>query len=216
MGKRAREVGAALIIDGTQSVGAMPFDLAAIQPDALVVAAYKWLLGPYSIGAAYFGPRFDGGEPLEENWITRRGSENFRGLVQYVDEYQPAALRYDVGERSNFALMPMLVAALELILKWNPQRIQEYCTALIDEPLERIAGLGFFLEQPEWRGAHSFGIRMPERIRSRDVESTSATAPRVCITARLGTAGFTQRLQRCRRSGRAGRGAGRVMQVGKP
>ena len=182
IGQRAREVGAALIIDGTQSVGAMPLDLAAVQPDALVVAAYKWLLGPYSIGAAYFGPRYDQGEPLEENWITRLGSEDFRGLVQYVDQYQPAALRYDVGERSNFVLMPMLVAALELILQWTPERIQSYCAALVAEPLQRIEEQGFFIEQPEWRGAHLFGIRMPARI---DLETLNQNLQRARVFASL-------------------------------
>ena len=63
---RARQVGAMFVIDGTQSVGALPFDVEAIQPDALVCAAYKWLGGPYSIGVAYFGPRFDGGLPVED------------------------------------------------------------------------------------------------------------------------------------------------------
>lgn len=164
IGRRAREVGAALIIDGTQSIGALPFDLGAIRPDALVVAAYKWLLSPYSTGLAYYGERFDGGEPLEENWITRRGSENFRGLVQYADEYQPGALRYDVGERSNFALMPMLTASLELVLTWSPDRIQQYCASLVAEPLRHIAELGYSVESPEWRGSHLFGIRMPPQV----------------------------------------------------
>ena len=50
IGARAREVGAAFIIDGTQSVGALPFDVQRIRPDAVIVAAYKWLLGPYGIG----------------------------------------------------------------------------------------------------------------------------------------------------------------------
>src|SRR6187402_2277519 len=42
--KRTRDVGALLIIDGTQSVGVLPFDIKKIQPDALVCAGYKWLL----------------------------------------------------------------------------------------------------------------------------------------------------------------------------
>ena len=46
IGARAREVGAALVVDGTQSVGALPIDVQALRPDALIVASYKWLLGP--------------------------------------------------------------------------------------------------------------------------------------------------------------------------
>ena len=122
VGERARDCDALLAVDGTQSVGAMPFDIQRVRPDALVCAGYKWLLGPYSTGLAWYGPAFDHGTPIEENWITRRGSEAFAELVRYRDEYQPAALRYDVGERSNFVLLPMLVAALELVLEWTVPR----------------------------------------------------------------------------------------------
>ena len=78
---RCREVGSALVIDATQSLGALPFDLAAIRPDFLVCAGYKWLLGPYSVGYLYVAPRWQGGRPLEHNWIARAGSEDFSGLV---------------------------------------------------------------------------------------------------------------------------------------
>lgn len=178
IGRRAREVGAALVVDGTQSVGALPFDVQAIQPDALVCATYKWLMGPYSMGFAYLGPRFDAGEPLEETWIGRAGSENFKELVHYRDDYQPGARRYDVGERSNFALMPMAVAALEQVLDWQPARVQEYCAALTMDLFDRVRALGYTVEAPEYRGAHLLGLRAPagtditaigERLRARQV-----------------------------------------------
>lgn len=178
IGRRAREVGAALVVDGTQSVGALPFDVQAIQPDALVCATYKWLMGPYSMGFAYLGPRFDAGEPLEETWIGRAGSENFKELVNYRDDYQPGAMRYDVGERTNFALMPMAIAALEQVLEWQPARVQEYCAALTADLFDRVRALGYTVEAPEYRGAHLFGLRAPagtditavgERLRARNV-----------------------------------------------
>jgi selenocysteine lyase/cysteine desulfurase len=161
---RAGSFGAALVVDGTQSVGALPFDVARIKPDALVVAAYKWLLGPYSLGFAYYGSRFDNGEPIEENWIAREASEDFRGLVNYRDGYQPGALRYDVGERSNFALMPMAVAALEQILEWQPERIQNYCRDLCSDVVDDLRGAGFLIEANDWRAQHLFGVRMPPSV----------------------------------------------------
>jgi selenocysteine lyase/cysteine desulfurase len=161
---RARAFGAALVVDGTQSVGALPFDAQKIKPDAVVVAAYKWLLGPYSLGFAYYGNRFDNGEPLEENWITREASEDFRGLVNYREGYQTGALRYDVGERSNFALMPMGVTALEEVLERRPERIHEYCRLLCDSAIDEMRGLGFQIESDEWRAHHLFGVRMPASV----------------------------------------------------
>lgn len=161
---RARAVGAALVVDGTQSIGALPFDMAEIRPDALVCAGYKWLMGPYALGYAYLGPRFEHGEPLEDNWIARASSEDFRGLVQYRDDYQPGARRFDMGERSNLQSMPMALAALEQVLAWGPERIQRYCSELAREIVARAAALGFVAEDEAWRGAHLFGLRAPRGV----------------------------------------------------
>ncbi len=162
VGARAREVGAVFVVDGTQSVGALPFDVRTTQPDALICAGYKWLLGPYSIGVAYFGPRFDDGVPLEENWIGRRGSERFDGLVQYEEAYQPGAVRFDVGERSNFILVPMLVAALELLHAWGVANVRAYCAALTRDLLREARDLGFVIEDVV--EPHLFGVRVPPRL----------------------------------------------------
>lgn len=178
VGRRAREVGAALVVDGTQSVGALPFDVQVVRPDALVCAGYKWLMGPYSLGFAYFGERFDGGVPLEESWLGRVGSEDFRALVGYPDEYRPAALRYDVGEHSNFALLPMLTAAVEQLLEWGVAEVQAYCRALAAELVDEARALGFGVEEEAWRAWHLFGLRarpgvelsrLQDRLRERNV-----------------------------------------------
>jgi selenocysteine lyase/cysteine desulfurase len=175
IGRAARNVGAAFIVDGTQSVGALPFDVNELQPDALICAGYKWLLGPYSMAIAYFGSRYDNGAPIEENWIARRGSEDFQRLVDYEDEYAPGAVRYDGGERSNFILLPMFNAALRLILELTPQRIQQYCERLTEAPVERARALGFLTEDAQWRGAHLFGLRAPARIDLRRLQHALQT-----------------------------------------
>ncbi len=110
---------AALVIDGTQSLGALPFSVKDIRPDFVATAAYKWLLGPYSLGFLYVAPKWQNGHALEQNWITRHGSENLSRLIDYTDQYQPGARRFDMGERSNFALLPVSITALEQILDWT-------------------------------------------------------------------------------------------------
>ena len=158
---RTRQVGAALILDGTQTVGAAPINVAALDPDALVVAGYKWLLGPYSLSLAWFGDRYLDGIPLEETWIARRGSENFAGLVDYVDEYKPGAIRFDVGQRSNFALIPALAASLDLVLEWQPERVASYCTGLMDGAFSRLRDLGAQVADRRSRSPHLFGLGLP-------------------------------------------------------
>ena len=157
---RASDCGALLIVDGTQSVGAMPFDVQKIRPDALICAGYKWLLGPYSAGLAYYGPAFDDGTPIEENWITRRDSDVFADLVHYRDEYRPAGIRYDVGERSNFTLLPMLAAALRLISAWTVPAVQEYCKTLTSNLVDVLRERGHWVEEDGWRSSHLLGVRL--------------------------------------------------------
>lgn len=160
--KRTRDVGALLVIDGTQSVGALPFDVQEIQPDALVCGGYKWLMGPYSLGLAYYGEYFDQGTPVEENWINRLYSEDFTALVNYESNYQRGALRYEVGEHSNFILVPMLLEALKQINQWKPKAIQQYCASITKEPIRLLREAGFWIEDEKYRGHHLFGIRLPE------------------------------------------------------
>lgn len=166
--ERTRDAGALLIIDGTQSVGALPFDAGKIKPDALICGGYKWLLGPYSIGLAYFGEYFNDGQPLEENWMNRLDSENFAGLVNYRDEYQPGALRYEVGEHSNFILVPMMLAAVRQVAQWQPENIQRYCKKISAKSIERLQQEGYWVEDPNFRGQHLFGVRIPK---NRDLEN---------------------------------------------
>jgi selenocysteine lyase/cysteine desulfurase len=164
VGRRCRDVGAAFIVDATQSIGALDFDQGSVRADAVICATYKWLLGPYSLSLAYFGERFDGGVPLEETWIARERSNDFQHLVEYQDAYLPGAVRYDSAERSNFFLAPIAQASLELLLEWEPRRIQDYCRSLMHDFLEEAARLGFVVEDEAWRSSHLFGLRMPESV----------------------------------------------------
>ncbi len=167
---RAREVGAAFVLDGSQSVGAVPLDIAELRPDALVCAGYKWLLGPYGMTLAHYGERLDGGVPLEETWIAREGSEDFRGLVLYEDRYQTGAVRYDVGERADFIEVPMMIAALEQLLEWRPERIRDYCASLLEGLAAEARARGWPVEDDAWRGGNILGIGLPPELDPADLQ----------------------------------------------
>jgi len=162
--KKAHQVGAKLIIDGTQSVGALPFSVAEIQPDALICAGYKWLMGPYAFGMAYYADSFNDGDPLEYNWINRKNSEDFSQLVNYQDEYQPKSDKYSVGESSNFILLPMQIAALKQLLSWEQRPIQDYCQSISAAAIDVLRNKGYFIEEDAFRAKHLFGIYLPEHL----------------------------------------------------
>jgi len=155
-----RPVGAALCIDATQSVGALPLDVRRIDPDFVAVASYKWLLGPFSLGFLYVAPRRQGGRPIEHNWIARRDSEDFAGLVNYRQEFQGGARRFDVGERSNFALMPVAESSLRLIADWTVPRIHATLALRTNAIAERArAELGIGSVPSHRRAGHYLGLR---------------------------------------------------------
>lgn len=170
--KRTTDVGALLIIDGTQSVGALPFDVSKIKPDALICCGYKWLMGPYSIGLAYYGEYFNDGRPIEENWINRLNSEDFSALVIYQSAYQPGALRYEVGEHSNFIHVPMMLRAVEQLNRWGIANIQEYCQSLTRPAVEKLREKGFWIEDEQYRSGHLLGVRLPEGLSMDKVRDT--------------------------------------------
>ncbi|MFT5246923.1 MAG: selenocysteine lyase/cysteine desulfurase [Litorivivens sp.] len=162
IGEKARACGAKLVIDGTQSVGALPFNVEDVKPDALVCAGYKWLLGPYGIGLAYYSDTFDTGRPIEENWINRKDSDQFENLVNYEDQYQEKAGRYNAGEHSNFIYLAMMAKAISQLNDWTPESIQEYCRALTAPAIKELEALGCSVEDQAYRASHLFGVRLPE------------------------------------------------------
>ena len=164
---RTRDVGARLVIDGSQSIGAMPLDVGELRPDFVVSVGYKWLLGPFSVGYLYVAEEHRQGEPLEENWILRAGSEDFARLVDYRDEYQPGARRFDAGARTKFELTPMAIAALEQLLEWEIPHVAATLAAVTGDIARRARELELDPLPDDQRGPHMLGVRLPDDVRKR-------------------------------------------------
>ena len=163
-----------LIIDGTQSVGALPLSIAETGIDVLVVAGYKWLLGHYGLGLAYYSEKFNDGTPIEHNWINKKDSDNFSALVNYSDTYREGAARYSVGEKSNFTLMPMLQSGLEQILEWGVANIQAYCKDLHVKLIAELEGTPFRVPAIGESSSHLTSIRFDNSIDLDKIKSAFA------------------------------------------
>jgi selenocysteine lyase/cysteine desulfurase len=162
IGRRCREIGALFVIDATQTVGAMPFDCEAIQPDALIVHSYKSMLSNYGLGFAVFSEKFANAKPLEESWLMRAGSDNFARLVDYQDEYDRGMRRFDTSLRANPSLVHMLGASVELLLEWQPARIRAYLLAIERAFVERVRSMGYEVADESDRAANIFGLKLPK------------------------------------------------------
>jgi selenocysteine lyase/cysteine desulfurase len=168
IGQACRDIGAALVLDLTQSLGALPFAVKDVQPDFAAAASYKWLLGPYTIGLLYVAKKWQDGRPLEENWIQRANARDFSSLVLYTDDYDAGARRFDMGERSNFALLPAAVRAMKQLLEWKIDQISETAGALTRQLASAAGELGFSVPPEELRAPHYLCLRRKAGI-PRDV-----------------------------------------------
>jgi selenocysteine lyase/cysteine desulfurase len=172
IGAACRKLGTALVLDLTQSLGALPFSVGGlkndlqngVQPDFAVAACYKWLLGPYSVGLLYVAPKWQNGIPLEENWIQRANAQDFSSLILYTEDYDAGARRFDMGERANFASLPAAVRAMKQLLEWDVSQISETAGVLTRQLAEAAADLGFSAPPEPLRAPHYLSLRRKAAI----------------------------------------------------
>jgi selenocysteine lyase/cysteine desulfurase len=150
-----------LVVDATQTLGAMPFDLERIQPDFLAAATYKWQLGPYGVTLLYVGREWRGSRPLEESWLARDNALDFTSLANYSDTYMPGARRFDVGEKVTLTSLPGAIAAAEQMDKWGIANIAESLSAINTKIASHLERLDFRLPPPARRCPHMFGATLP-------------------------------------------------------
>jgi len=207
IGEACRKLGAALVLDLTQSLGVLPFSVRDVQPDFAVAASYKWLLGPYSVGLLYVAPKWQDGIPLEENWIQRANARDFASLILYTGSYDEGARRFDMGERSNFGLLPAAVRAMKQLLEWDVAQVSETAGALNRQLATAAAELGFSSPPDDLRAPHYLCLRriapipreLPE-VLARDKVFVSVRGSSVRVTPHVyNTSTDAERLIACLR-----------------
>lgn len=183
VGERAREVGALFVVDASQALGAVPLDLARIQPDFLVSVGYKWQLGPYGLGYLYASRKWQQhGIPIEQSWMPRRGSSDFTGLTAYCEEFQTGARRFDAGEFTQFISAPMCAAGLRQVLDWGIASIEQSIAKLTEEIAQRALDAGYSVAPMEQRSRHMIGIRFRNGLPAK--LGTALAAAKVYVSIR--------------------------------
>lgn len=181
VGEACRQHGTALVLDMTQSLGAVPFALEAVRPDFMVAAGYKWLLCPYGFGIMYVAPQWQGDRPLEETWLARGNAGNFAKLVEYCDEYRPGARRFDVGETCVTTILPGAIAALEQLDDWGIGNIFDLLRRTNRSIFEQIEPLGFRMLSAESVPQHMFGVALPRGVTKDAIGSLAASKAHVSL-----------------------------------
>lgn len=163
IGSRCDQVGALFFVDGTQSVGVRSMDVEKMKIDALVCAGYKWLLGPYSMTLGFFSKRLQGGIPIEEAWLNRKGAEDFSSLANYEERYASGAARFNMGQSSNFILLPMMSKALGQIMEWGVDSLELYLQELNKELIDWANDRNLLKARLDFRAHHLTSLEIPSK-----------------------------------------------------
>ena len=119
-----RERGVLLYVDGTQSLGALEFDVREIQPDMLAVHGYKWLLSPTGAGFMYVSPALRARlAPSVIGWRSHKDWRNHENLHHGIPEFRSEAEKYE-GGMLPFPLLYAMGAVIEMMLEIGPKAIE--------------------------------------------------------------------------------------------
>ncbi len=154
----AREHGAVVFVDGTQSVGALTFDVRATPVDALAVHGYKWMNSPSGAGFLYVSPQLrERLPPNAAGWRTHRDWREVANLHHGSPEMKTSAEKYEAGGLP-FSLLYAMEASVNMMLEIGPDAIETRVLALAASARERLRRLG--AEVPE-NGSQIVAARFP-------------------------------------------------------
>jgi selenocysteine lyase/cysteine desulfurase len=131
--------GALLLLDVSQSCGAVPMDVTRMGADFLVCAGYKWLLGPF--GTGFFWAKHGHIAKMRPGpfyWMAAEGVDNFAALATAPPRPANAAKRWDAAETANFYNLSALEGGLELVLRAGAETVAEHNHKLIEQLFSRL------------------------------------------------------------------------------
>ncbi len=125
--------GALLLLDVSQSCGAVPFDVGQLGADFLICAGYKWLLSPF--GTGFFWAKqehIDTARPGPFYWMALEGMESFSGLNFSDPKPARSAKRWDSAETASYFNLSGMDASLEFVLKMGAETVAAHNRGLIE------------------------------------------------------------------------------------
>ena len=187
----AHSHGALLVVDATQSAGAVPIDVVADDVDFLVTSGYKWLCGPFGSAMMYVrGPLHDRLEPGLVGW--RSTSAVFDFQADRI-EWAPSASRFEFGTMA-YGCAIGLVAATEHLLSIGIDEIHRYNLALATMLTEGLANLGaeFVTPAVDDLGSSIVTARFPGRDQTQVARRLNEE--NVVVSPRIGAVRFAPHL----------------------
>src|SRR5438874_7549273 len=143
--------GVHLVLNVTQGLGALPFDVRRLPVAAISCSGFKWLCGPYATGFAWIRPDvLQTMHPVQAYWLALPdGTEldlNAEGEHRLRDDL--GARAYDVFGTANFLNYAPWAAALEYLLAQGVEAIAEHDQALVERLIGALDGSHYRFVSP--------------------------------------------------------------------
>jgi len=147
--------GVHLVLNVTQGLGALPFDVRRHRVAAISCSGFKWLCGPYATGFAWIRPDvLQTMRPVQAYWLALPdGVEldlNREGKHRLRDDL--GARAYDVFGTANFLNFIPWAAALEYLLAQGIQAVADHDQALVEQLTGLLEDRGYRFISPTGAG----------------------------------------------------------------
>ena len=145
LAEAAHEHGALLVVDATQSAGAIPIDVQACPVDALISGAYKWLCGPFGAAFMYLAPHLQ--TKLEPGLVGFRSHKNMWDLDASRIDYPQSAQKFEFSTMA-FGCAVGLTRAINFLNNVGVENIFQYNRQLADHLIEGLQTRGAVITSP--------------------------------------------------------------------
>ena len=125
----AHEMGALLIVDATQSAGAIPINVGDCPIDAVISGGYKWLCGPFGAAVMYLAPHLQ--NKLEPGLVGFRSNKDIWDLNAERIDYPDSAKRFEFSTMAYGNALG-LARSIEFLAQMGIDNIFEYNLLLAD------------------------------------------------------------------------------------
>ena len=164
----AHRHGALLVVDATQSAGAVPIDAPAMGVDAVAAGAYKWLCGPFGIAVMYLAPHL--ARNLEPGLVGFRSQVDIWDIRTDPPDYPEDASRFEFSTMA-YGLSGGFAKSIGFLVDTGIDRIFAHNQVLADHLIDGLAAIGAEVTSP--RNAEERSAIVTARFPGRDISNVA-------------------------------------------